>query len=235
MSRLHRGRRQLRDMLSDYVREPTTCSGVRPAKEERARERRRARRGDCADFLERIVYFLDNELDAGRLRRRARSTSTSAARASSKYDLQRTVKTVVARSCTEARPGGAARPGAASGSARSRSRSPRAEPARRSSERRAPDRTPARGLGAVGSRCEPSGVGALAVVRGLLLARAALATGLAHGVLLEKSVSTHQLSQDGCACAAEIGDSPSRTSVVESRRSDQFVGGLIRRREIRGG
>ena len=59
--------------------------------------------GECADFLERIVYFLDNELD---------ETDCSAVRIHldscnpclEKYDLQRTVKAVVARSCTEAAP-----------------------------------------------------------------------------------------------------------------------------------
>ena len=58
---------------------------------------------DCADFLERIVYFLDNELD---------EADCSAVRLHldqcnpclEKYDLQRTVKSVVARSCHEAAP-----------------------------------------------------------------------------------------------------------------------------------
>jgi mycothiol system anti-sigma-R factor len=58
---------------------------------------------DCADFLERIVYFLDNELD---------EADCSAVRLHldgcnpclEKYDLQRTVKAVVARSCSEAAP-----------------------------------------------------------------------------------------------------------------------------------
>jgi mycothiol system anti-sigma-R factor len=59
--------------------------------------------GDCADFLERIVYFLDNELDdadvaAVRLHLDACNPCLE------KYDLQRTVKAVVARSCTEAAP-----------------------------------------------------------------------------------------------------------------------------------
>ncbi|NYG55396.1 mycothiol system anti-sigma-R factor [Nocardioides perillae] len=57
----------------------------------------------CADYLERIVYFLDNELD---------EADCSAVQAHldecgpclEKYDLQRTVKTVVARSCSEAAP-----------------------------------------------------------------------------------------------------------------------------------
>jgi mycothiol system anti-sigma-R factor len=60
---------------------------------------------DCADYLERIVYFLDNELD---------EADCSAVRVHldecgpclEKYDLQRTVKTVVARSCTESAPDG---------------------------------------------------------------------------------------------------------------------------------
>ena len=59
--------------------------------------------GECADFLERIVYFLDNELD---------ETDCSAVRLHldscnpclERYDLQRTVKAVVARSCSEAAP-----------------------------------------------------------------------------------------------------------------------------------
>jgi len=58
---------------------------------------------DCADYLERIVYFLDNELD---------EADCSAVRLHldecnpclEKYDLQRTVKAVVARSCSEAAP-----------------------------------------------------------------------------------------------------------------------------------
>jgi mycothiol system anti-sigma-R factor len=58
---------------------------------------------DCVDFLERIVYFLDNELDeadcsAVRLHLDACNPCLE------KYDLQRTMKAVVARSCTEAAP-----------------------------------------------------------------------------------------------------------------------------------
>ncbi|GCD88285.1 mycothiol system anti-sigma-R factor [Nocardioides sp. LS1] len=58
---------------------------------------------ECAEYLERIVYFLDNELD---------EADCSVVRAHldtcnpclEKYDLQRTVKAVVARSCSEAAP-----------------------------------------------------------------------------------------------------------------------------------
>jgi mycothiol system anti-sigma-R factor len=58
---------------------------------------------DCAEFLDRIVYFIDNELD---------EADCSAVRVHldtcnpclEKYDLQRTVKSVVARSCAEVAP-----------------------------------------------------------------------------------------------------------------------------------
>ena len=58
---------------------------------------------ECADVLEQIVYFLDNELD------RADCTAVqvhleSCGPCLEKYDLQRTVKAVVARSCSEAAP-----------------------------------------------------------------------------------------------------------------------------------
>ncbi|MDQ1103277.1 mycothiol system anti-sigma-R factor [Nocardioides zeae] len=57
----------------------------------------------CADFLEQIIYFLDNELD---------ETDCSVVQAHldecgpclRKYDLERTVKAVVARSCRESAP-----------------------------------------------------------------------------------------------------------------------------------
>ena len=60
-------------------------------------------RESCADYLERIVYFLDNELD---------ETDITAVRLHldqcgpclEKYDLQRTVKSLVARSCAEPAP-----------------------------------------------------------------------------------------------------------------------------------
>ena len=60
---------------------------------------------DCADFLERIVYFLDNELD---------EADCSAVRVHldqcnpclEKYDLEKTVKALVARSCPEHAPEG---------------------------------------------------------------------------------------------------------------------------------
>jgi mycothiol system anti-sigma-R factor len=59
--------------------------------------------GECADFLERIVYFLDNELDAADCSA-VRLHLDSCNPCLEKYDLQRTVKAVVARSCAESAP-----------------------------------------------------------------------------------------------------------------------------------
>lgn len=58
---------------------------------------------DCADFFERIVYFLDNELDEADCSE-VRLHLDSCNPCLEKYDLQRTVKSVVARSCAEAAP-----------------------------------------------------------------------------------------------------------------------------------
>src|SRR5690349_16042004 len=58
---------------------------------------------DCVDFLERIVYFIDNELDAADCSA-VRVHLDSCNPCLEKYDLQRTVKAVVARSCTEVAP-----------------------------------------------------------------------------------------------------------------------------------
>ena len=64
MSRLHRGRRQLRDMLSDYVRAhdllPVGHDGTGGGSEIMTSDE------TCADFLERIVCLLDNELNGTR-------------------------------------------------------------------------------------------------------------------------------------------------------------------------
>ena len=58
---------------------------------------------DCADYLERIVYFLDNELDEADCSE-VRVHLDSCNPCLEKYDLQRTVKALVARSCSEAAP-----------------------------------------------------------------------------------------------------------------------------------
>ena len=57
----------------------------------------------CADFLERIVYFLDNELDDADVAA-VQVHLDECAPCLERYDLQRTVKAVVARSCSEVAP-----------------------------------------------------------------------------------------------------------------------------------
>lgn len=58
---------------------------------------------ECVDYLEQIVYFIDNELDeadCAEVRLHLDTCNPCLA----KYDLQRTVKSVVARSCAESAP-----------------------------------------------------------------------------------------------------------------------------------
>jgi mycothiol system anti-sigma-R factor len=57
----------------------------------------------CADFLDRIVYLLDNELDAGEVAI-VKVHLDECAPCFERYDVQRTIKMIVARSCTEAAP-----------------------------------------------------------------------------------------------------------------------------------
>jgi mycothiol system anti-sigma-R factor len=57
----------------------------------------------CADFLERIVCLLDNELDAGDVAD-VKAHLEECAPCLQNYDLQRTVKALVARSCMEHAP-----------------------------------------------------------------------------------------------------------------------------------
>ena len=61
--------------------------------------------GECADFLEQIVYFLDNELDEADCSE-VRHHLDECGPCLRKYDLERTVKQVVARSCHESAPEG---------------------------------------------------------------------------------------------------------------------------------
>ena len=58
---------------------------------------------ECVDFLEQIVYFIDNELDAADCAV-VRAHLDTCNPCLEKYDLQRTVKAIVARSCSEAAP-----------------------------------------------------------------------------------------------------------------------------------
>ncbi len=58
---------------------------------------------ECVDFLEQIVFFIDNELaeaDCSAVRVHLDTCNPCL----EKYDLQRTIKAVVARSCTEVAP-----------------------------------------------------------------------------------------------------------------------------------
>ena len=57
----------------------------------------------CADFLERIVCLLDDELD-GREVAEVKAHLDECAPCLQSYDLQRTVKALVARSCHEHAP-----------------------------------------------------------------------------------------------------------------------------------
>lgn len=60
---------------------------------------------DCVDYLERIVFLIDNELDeadCSDVRRHLEECGPCL----HKYDLERTVKQVVARSCSEQAPDG---------------------------------------------------------------------------------------------------------------------------------
>jgi len=58
---------------------------------------------ECADFLEQIVYLIDNELDKDDCAL-VRAHLDSCNPCLERYDLQRTVKSIVARSCSEAAP-----------------------------------------------------------------------------------------------------------------------------------
>ena len=57
----------------------------------------------CADFLERIVYLIDNELEDDEVQQ-VRIHLDECGPCLERYDLQRTVKSIVARSCSEVAP-----------------------------------------------------------------------------------------------------------------------------------
>jgi len=59
----------------------------------------------CAEFLDRIVYLLDDELDSGEVAE-VKAHLEECAPCLQNYDLQRTVKALVARSCMEHAPEG---------------------------------------------------------------------------------------------------------------------------------
>ncbi len=58
---------------------------------------------ECADFLERIVRLIDNELAEGDCAV-VRAHIDTCSPCLERYDLQRTVKALVARSCSEVAP-----------------------------------------------------------------------------------------------------------------------------------
>jgi len=58
---------------------------------------------ECVDFLERIMRLIDNELEDGDCAV-VRAHIDSCNPCLERYDLQRTVKTLVARSCSETAP-----------------------------------------------------------------------------------------------------------------------------------
>lgn len=62
-------------------------------------------RRDCADFVERIVYFLDNELDEADVHA-VRDHLDECGPCLRKFDLERTLKQLVARSCHDRAPDG---------------------------------------------------------------------------------------------------------------------------------
>ena len=60
---------------------------------------------DCSEVLERVFFFIDNELadaDCGEIEQHL----TECGPCLQKYDLERTVKSLVARSCAEHAPEG---------------------------------------------------------------------------------------------------------------------------------
>ncbi|HET6699499.1 MAG TPA: mycothiol system anti-sigma-R factor [Nocardioidaceae bacterium] len=60
---------------------------------------------DCAEVLDRVAFFIDNELDRAD-REQIQRHLDECAPCLDKFDLERTVKTLVARSCSEHAPEG---------------------------------------------------------------------------------------------------------------------------------
>ena len=65
----------------------------------------RDRSADCADFLERVAYLLDGELEESDIAE-VRAHLRECAPCLHTYDLERTIKALVARSCAESAPAG---------------------------------------------------------------------------------------------------------------------------------
>jgi mycothiol system anti-sigma-R factor len=60
---------------------------------------------DCSEVLERMFFFIDNEIEQAN-RADIQQHLDECGPCLQKYDLERTVKTLVARSCTEHAPEG---------------------------------------------------------------------------------------------------------------------------------
>jgi mycothiol system anti-sigma-R factor len=60
---------------------------------------------DCSEVLERMFFFIDNEIEQAN-RAEIQQHLDECGPCLQKYDLERTVKTLVARSCTEHAPEG---------------------------------------------------------------------------------------------------------------------------------
>ncbi|WP_310962597.1 mycothiol system anti-sigma-R factor [Nocardioides terrisoli] len=60
---------------------------------------------DCSEVLDRVFFFLDNELDQADCTE-IQQHLDECGPCLAKYDLERTVKSLVARSCTEVAPDG---------------------------------------------------------------------------------------------------------------------------------
>jgi mycothiol system anti-sigma-R factor len=58
---------------------------------------------DCSEVLDRVFFFIDNELDQANLSQIQRHLEECGP-CLEKYDLERTVKALVARSCSEHAP-----------------------------------------------------------------------------------------------------------------------------------
>ena len=93
MSRLHRGRRQLRGLLTDYAQGPRLRhqGGVMT-------QDAHAGHGDCSEVLHRIYEYLDGEMSADDVRRVAAHLNECQP-CLAEHDLDVALKQVVRRSC----------------------------------------------------------------------------------------------------------------------------------------
>ena len=105
MSRLHRGRRQLREMLESYASDRGVAAASHRGRRVMSLDwfRHGGEHHDCSEILERVFFFIDNELPTAD-HSEIEQHLDECAPCLRKYDLERTVKTLVQRSCTEHAP-----------------------------------------------------------------------------------------------------------------------------------